>query len=188
MTSRSMLVLGSCVIAAILLAGCGADPATPRDAARRGVGAARVGHVRAVEAVISRKPSLVVERPDTRKLVVESLILLADLAGRNDWRRFDRAIADSRRAIQRYRQSIGGDVAALFDIENLTQTVDHVIALASYTGTEPDIDVELDADDDAETDAVVYLGSGVNISALTSAATEAITAAAKTSLPVNPQR
>lgn len=146
MTSRSRLVSACSVIAAILLAGCGvADPATPRDVARRGVGGAAVGHVRAVEAVISRKPSRVVERVDPRKRAVESLIVLADLAGRNDWRRFERAIADSRRAIQRYRQSIGGDVAALFDVATLAQTIDHVIALASYTGTEPDSDSETDS-------------------------------------------
>jgi hypothetical protein len=185
MTSRSRLVSAFTVIAGILLAGCGvADPATPRVAARRGVGAAPVSHVRAVEAVISRKASVVAERVHPRQRAVESLIVLADLAGRNDWRRFNRAIADSRRAIQRYRQSIGGDVAALFDVDNLSQTIDHVIALASYTGTEPDIDLETDAGEGAETDAVVYLGSGVSVPALTNAVTDSIAAAARTSLPV----
>jgi hypothetical protein len=188
MTSRSRLVLASSVIAVILLAGCGSNStASGGNAGRSGAG--QVGHVRAVQAVVSRKPSLEVQRLDTRGRVVESLIAAADLAGRNDWRAFDRAIADARRAIHRYRQSIGGDVAALNDVETLALTVDHVIALASYTGTDPDIDYETDADEDAETDAVVYLGSGVDIPALTNAVTDSIAAAAKISLPMeNPQR
>ena len=194
MTSRSRLVLASSVIAAILLAGCGGNStASAGQAGQAGQagrsGAGRVGHVRAVQAVVSRKPSLEVQRLDTRGRVVESLIAAADLAGRNDWRGFDRAITDARRAIHRYRLTIGGDVAALNDVETLALTVDNVIALASYTGKVPDIDFESDADEDAETDAVVYLGSGVNIPALTNAVTDSIAAAAKMSSPVeNPQR
>jgi len=190
MTSRSRLVLASGVIAAIVAAGCGGSaPAS----ATRGAGTGQVGHVRAAQAVLNRKPSLEVQRRETRSRVVESLIAAADLAGRNDWRGFDRAIADARRAIHRYRQTIGGDAAALDDVEDLTLTVNHVIALASYTGREPDIDFETDdfetnADADAGTEAVVYLGSGVNIPALTSGVTDAIAAGAKTPSPVeNPQ-
>jgi hypothetical protein len=142
-----------------------------------------------VQAVLSRQPALEVERLDPRSRVVESLIQLADRAGRNDPRAFDRAIADARRAIQRYRRSIGGDVAAQKEVETFALTVDDVIALASYTGTEPDIDVETDADTDADTDAGIHTGAGVDIGALTRGATDAITAAAKTPLPVeNPQR
>jgi len=181
MTSRSRLVLASSGIAAILSAGCGKSPPS--------AGQGQVGYVRAVQAVVSRKPSLEVERRDRRSEVVKSLIALADQGGRNDWRRFDRAIADARRAIQRYRQSIGGDAAAQNEVATFAETVDNVIALASYTGTVPDTDDEFDADADAATEAVVYLGSGVNIDALTNAVTDSIAAAAKTSLPVeNPQR
>jgi hypothetical protein len=171
------------MVTAILLAGCGGN-----STASAGRGSGQVGHVRAAQAVVSRKPSLEVQRLDTRSRVVESLIAAADLAGRNDWRGFDRAIADSRRAIHRYRQSIGRDTAALSDAETLAETVDNVIALASYDGTVPDIDYETDADyeadadADAETEAIVYLGSGVDIRALTNAVSDSI-AAAKTALP-----
>lgn len=190
MTSRLRLVLASSVVTAILLAGCGGN-----STASAGRGAGQVGHVRAAQAVVSRKPSLEVQRLDTRSRVVESLIAAADLAGRNDWRGFDRAIADARRAIHRYRQSIGGDPAALSDVATLAETVDNVIALASYDGTVPDVDFETevdyetDIDADADTDAIVYLGSGLNIPALTNAVTDSIAAAANMALPVeNHQR
>ena len=173
MTSRSGLVVAFGVIAPILL-GCGGNSSS--SALNAGRGAAQAGHVRAARAVVDRKPSLEL-RVKTRTRVVESLISAADLAGRNDWRGFDRAIADTRRAIHRYRQSTGGDTIALSDAESLAETVDNVIALASYDGTVPDIDVEMDADADVDVDA------------LTSAVTDAIAAAAKTSLPAeNPQR
>jgi hypothetical protein len=181
MTSRSKLVLASSVIAATLSAGCGGN--SPASA-----GQGQVGYVRAAQAVVNRRPSPEVDRRNRRSQVVESLIVLADQAGRNDWRRFERAIADARRAIQRYRQSTGGDTAALEEVETFAETVDHVIALASYDGTEPDIDDELPADADT-INAVVHLGVGVNIDALTGAVSGAIAAAAKTRLPVElPQR
>jgi hypothetical protein len=75
-------------------------------------------------------------------------------------------------------------VAAVFDVETLAQTVDNVIALASYTGREPDVDFESDAEDGADTDAIVYLGAGVNLPALTNAVTDSIAAAARMPLPV----
>src|SRR5687767_13231321 len=112
MTFRSRLVLASSVFAAIISAGCGGNStASAGQAGRRASDARQVGHVRAAQAVLSRQPSLEVERLDPRGRVVESLIQLADRAGRNDRRALDRAIADARRAIQRYRRSIGGDVA-----------------------------------------------------------------------------
>jgi hypothetical protein len=186
MTSRSRLVLTFCVIAAIVSTGCGGNStASAGQSGRRGAvgGTGQVGHVRAAQAVLSRQPALEVERLDPRSRVVESLIQLADRAGRNDQRAFDRAISDARRAIQRYRRSIGGDVAAQKEVETFALMVDDVIALATYTAT------ETGADPDAETEAEIHAGDGVDIAALTRGATDAITAAAKTSLPVeNPQR
>lgn len=183
MASRSRAAF-AILIYAILVAGCGVNSSSSVGKADRR-GAERIGHVRAAQAVVSRKPSLEVQRLDTRKRVVESLISAADLAGRNDWRRFDRAIADARRAIHRYRQSTAGDTAVLSDVESLALAVDHVIALANYDGTVPDIDFEIDDEADA---ADINVGAGVDIGNITSGVSDAIAAAAKPVLVEHPQR